>query len=373
MCARSWPASDFDNPGGKPAPSDGVGDPDAAPSVNSPPWQLAEDPRISIWAEGAWVLMRDPKGHANHHRAYYWLHTPSGLPSWFLPELGLQDCVALMERQAHDAGASMAHVPEDEWLERYAAQFQAALLPLRVHAVLSEPKAHGGAPEANDHRRSSLLVLQAPNDSTTEEEVEELRYEAQGTGRAPCCMLTPSCFTWRGCACVFTSPEQLAKRREDALRLHAVELDADAAKSVYLSMPLRHPLALSGCALLMLSIATEQRELYWNQAQVGGTLVAALRCVVIGAEANSVGVGVCVCGDWGSEYAQCHTYHGPRPNLFRRRHHRHVPPCSGCPPDFRACMAQPCSCASMRDLLVRFHPPRALCLVLLAWAGGDRL
>ena len=76
-------------------------------------------------------------------------------------------------------------------------------------------------------------------------------------------------FAWRGCACVFTSPEQLAKRREDALRLHAVELDADAAKSVYLSMPLRHPLALSGCALLMLSIATEQRELYWNQAQVG--------------------------------------------------------------------------------------------------------
>ena len=65
------------------------------------------------------------------------------------------------------------------------------------------------------------------------------------------------------------SDAQLDEAALDAtLELHAMELDVDAAKAAYLAMPLQDSVSLTGCALLMLSIKAEPRDVYWEQAQV---------------------------------------------------------------------------------------------------------
>ena len=53
-----------------------------------------------------------------------------------------------------------------------------------------------------------------------------------------------------------------------ALWLHAVALNPAGAKAQYLSMPLKHPLALAACGIFLLSQNNEPRDLWWNQAQV---------------------------------------------------------------------------------------------------------
>ena len=58
-----------------------------------------------------------------------------------------------------------------------------------------------------------------------------------------------------------------------ALWLHAVALNPAGAKAQYLSMPLKHPLALAACGIFLLSQNNEPRDLWWNQAQV--------RCVAV--------------------------------------------------------------------------------------------
>ena len=70
-------------------------------------------------------------------------------------------------------------------------------------------------------------------------------------------------------ACVArTSAAEYTTQVLDALRHHVVELDATAAMRGYLTMRLQHPLALAGCALLMLAQNAAPRSVYWNQAQV---------------------------------------------------------------------------------------------------------
>ena len=68
-----------------------------------------------------------------------------------------------------------------------------------------------------------------------------------------------------------------------ALWLHAVALNPAGAKAQYLSMPLKHPLALAACGIFLLSQNNEPRDLWWNQAQV--------RCVAV-----AVWLWLCGCG-----------------------------------------------------------------------------
>ena len=64
-----------------------------------------------------------------------------------------------------------------------------------------------------------------------------------------------------------------------ALWLHAVALNPAGAKAQYLSMPLKHPLALAACGIFLLSQNNEPRDLWWNQAQVRCVAVVCAGCV----------------------------------------------------------------------------------------------
>ena len=63
-------------------------------------------------------------------------------------------------------------------------------------------------------------------------------------------------------------PSSFINQVNYALWLHAVALNQAGAKAQYLSIPLKHPLALASCGLFLLAQNNEPRDLWWNQAQV---------------------------------------------------------------------------------------------------------
>ena len=64
-------------------------------------------------------------------------------------------------------------------------------------------------------------------------------------------------------------PNSLANQVNHALWQHTIALNSEQAKLQYLSMPLKHPLALAACGLFMLAENQAPREVWWQQAQVG--------------------------------------------------------------------------------------------------------
>ena len=76
------------------------------------------------------------------------------------------------------------------------------------------------------------------------------------------------------------SPMELSRQLDSTLQLHAVQLDPVAAMEGYLTMRLQHPLALTGCALLMLAQNASPRNVYWNQAQVRACALSGETAVV---------------------------------------------------------------------------------------------
>lgn len=88
-------------------------------------------------------------------------------------------------------------------------------------------------------------------------------------------------------------PNSLANQVNHALWQHTIALNSEQAKLQYLSMPLKHPLALAACGLFMLAENQAPREVWWQQAQVGSVwTVCAHHCVAL----ILVEVTTCICG-----------------------------------------------------------------------------
>lgn len=76
-------------------------------------------------------------------------------------------------------------------------------------------------------------------------------------------------------------PNSLANQVNHALWQHTIALNSEQAKLQYLSMPLKHPLALAACGLFMLAENQAPREVWWQQAQVGSVDSMHHHCVAL--------------------------------------------------------------------------------------------